>query len=115
MCRDQPIPIACRLFGLLFSQERFSVAAGKQLALAASGTAGRYVVLYTGTQQEGSMSLADVQVYTTGEPGSLVGALQSAAGAWPMIGRLSYWPGPRPLSCLLWLLGCGGRLPCQFG
>lgn len=85
MCCDQPILIACNLFGLISLQERFSVAAGKQLALAASGTAGRYVVLYTGTQQEGSMSLADVQVYTAGEQRSQVGVLQSVAGAWPLI------------------------------
>lgn len=42
----------------------FNLAAGQQVAVPGKATLGRYVIIYTGTQAEGTLSLDDVQVYS---------------------------------------------------
>lgn len=58
-------------------QSGLALAAGQQKALPGNGTVGRYVIIYTGTTQQGTLGLDDVQVYAFGEPEA-----QVAAGRW---------------------------------
>lgn len=51
----------------LAPQSGLALAAGQQKALAGKGTLGRYVIIYTGTSQQGTLGLDDVQVYAMGE------------------------------------------------
>ncbi len=55
------------LFTARLPQSGLSLAAGQQKALPGSGTLGRYVIIYTGTTQQGTLGLDDVQVYAFGE------------------------------------------------
>lgn len=48
-------------------QSGLSLGAGQQKAVAANGTVGRYAIIYTGTTQQGTLGLDDVQVYAFGE------------------------------------------------
>ena len=52
---------------LLPLQSGLNAEPGQQLAVPAGGAAGRYVVVYTGMEAEGQMSLSDVEVYAYGE------------------------------------------------
>lgn len=60
-------------------QSGLALAAGQQKALPGNGTVGRYVIIYTGTTQQGTLGLDDVQVYAYGEPGR---EEERPAGTW---------------------------------
>ena len=65
LVRSRRVPRAARRA----AQSGLSLAAGQQLAVAAGATLGRYVIIYTGSTEEGTLGLDDVQVYTMGERG----------------------------------------------